>query len=142
MQKKGIDYSETFAPVALSASNRLIYVIAARWKRKVRKGDVVSAFQRTANTQHIIYAELCEGIELVQPEYDKKDDVMKLNNAINSTMQSGREFNDKLYSVKNETWNSKNKRGCLSLQYWIRRGKYAATGRFSFGRLSICCYER
>lgn len=96
MQRKGVDYSETFAPVALSASNRLIYVIASRWNRKVKKGDVVNAFQRTANTQHTIYAELCEGMEMVRPECNKKDYVMKLNNAINGTKQSGKEFNDKL----------------------------------------------
>ena len=37
MQKKGVDYAETFAPVAVSVSNRLIYVIANRWNRKVKK---------------------------------------------------------------------------------------------------------
>ena len=36
-QKLGVDYSKTFAPVAISASNRLVYVIAARWNRKRRK---------------------------------------------------------------------------------------------------------
>ena len=96
MQKKGIDYSETFAPVALSASNRLIYVIAARWTRKVKKGDVENAFQRTKNTQEPIYAELCQGLELIYPDLDKKNYVMKLNHAINGTKQSGREFNTKM----------------------------------------------
>ena len=96
MQKKGIDYSDTFAPVALSASNRLIYVIAAKWNRKVKKGDVENAFQKTMNTQHTIYAELCEGMDLIYPELEKKHYVMKLNHAINGTKQSGREFNVKL----------------------------------------------
>ena len=99
MQKKGIDYSETFAPVALSATNRLIYVIAAKWNRKVRKGDVENAFQRTRNTQKTIYAEICDGMEFIYPEYNRKDYVMKLNNAINGTKQSGREFNTKLDKV-------------------------------------------
>ena len=99
MQKKNVDYTETFAPVAISSSNRLIYVLAARWKRPVKKGDVENAFQRTVNTQKTIYAELCEGIELVCPEFNRREHVLRLNHAINGTKQSGREFNDKLDNI-------------------------------------------
>ena len=99
MQQKGVDFLETFAPVAISASNRLIYVIAHRWNRAVKKGDVQNAFQKTANTQKVIYARLCEGIDLIYPELNSKGYVMKLNNAINGTKQSGKEFNDKLDGV-------------------------------------------
>ena len=99
MQKKGVDYAETFAPVALSATNRLIYVIASKWNRKVRKGDVENAFQRTQNTQHTIFTELCEGMELIYPDIEPSKHMMRLNNAINGTKQSGREFNKKLDEI-------------------------------------------
>jgi hypothetical protein len=62
----------------------------------VKKGDVVNAFQRTRNTQGTIYAELCEGIELLDAGYRRETHVMKLHHAINGTKQSGHEFNEKL----------------------------------------------
>ena len=44
-QKYGRDYGETFAPVAMNRTNRLLFCVAAVCKRKPEKGDVTNAFQ-------------------------------------------------------------------------------------------------
>jgi hypothetical protein len=46
-QKKGIAYKETFAPVVMPTSSRLIHVLGLKWGRTVKSFDVENAFQIT-----------------------------------------------------------------------------------------------
>ena len=44
MQREGVDYSETFGPVAKFASIRLLIAIAAFYKVRLVQLDVIRAF--------------------------------------------------------------------------------------------------
>src|ERR1700716_1254047 len=58
-QEYGLDYWETYAPVARFSSIRLLLALAARHKLKVQQMDVQTAF---------LYGDLTEDIYMEQPE--------------------------------------------------------------------------
>lgn len=87
-QKEGIDYFETFSPVARHSSVRLILSHASSEKMNVITFDVKTAF---------LYGELQEEIYMHQPEgfTDNTGKVCKLNKSIYGLKQSPKNWNEK-----------------------------------------------
>lgn len=87
-QIEGIDYSETFSPVARHVSVRLILSLAASNKMKLMTFDVKTAF---------LHGDLKEDIFMYQPEGfdDKTGRVCKLNKSLYGLKQAPRNWNDK-----------------------------------------------
>lgn len=98
-QKKGFDYSETFAPVVMAPSSRFLHVVGLKWMRKVKSFDVENAFQTTKLGEEKILMEIPEGFELYDSGFDRKTQCLLLFNAINGLKQSGYEFNKKYNEV-------------------------------------------
>lgn len=87
-QEKGIDYSETFSPVARHVSIRLILSLAASNRMKLITFDVKTAF---------LHGDLREEIYMYQPEgfNDKTGRVCKLNKSLYGLKQAPKNWNDK-----------------------------------------------
>lgn len=87
-QKEGIDYSETFSPVARHVSIRLILSLAASMKMKLMTFDVKTAF---------LHGDLKEDIYMYQPEGfdDGTGHVCKLNKSIYGLKQAPKNWNEK-----------------------------------------------
>lgn len=88
-QKEGIDYTETFSPVARYGSIRFMLAMAVKYKLKIEQMDAVTAF---------LQGELSEEIYLSQPEEfnDGTNKVCRLKKAIYGLKQASREWNKKL----------------------------------------------
>ena len=88
-QIPGVDYNETYAPVAKLASIRILFAIAAAFDLEIQQMDVVTAF--LAN-------QLDEEIYMEQPEgfTDGTDKVCKLERSIYGLKQSARLWNKRL----------------------------------------------
>jgi len=87
-QRPGIDFNETFSPVAHLTSVRLIFALAASLKLTLRQLDVVGAF---------LQAELQEEIYMRQPEgYVSEDStlVCRLKKSLYGLKQAGLVWND------------------------------------------------
>ncbi|WP_142674078.1 reverse transcriptase domain-containing protein, partial [Bacillus sp. SRB_331] len=87
-QRPGIDFDETFSPVAHLASVRLVFALAASLKLKLRQLDVVGAF---------LQAELHEEIYMVQPKgYISHDPslVCRLKKSLYGLKQAGLVWNN------------------------------------------------
>jgi transposase InsO family protein len=90
-QRPGIDFNETFAPVAHSESQRMLLSLVTKMKLKLRQADVLNAF-------------LCGDIDcdifMKQPEGFTDDElpdyVCKLNKGLYGLKQAGHLFNVKL----------------------------------------------
>ena len=76
-QKEGIDYEETFAPVARYASIRSIFSLAAVMKWKTHQMDVKTAFLNGV-VEEEVYVEQPLGFEI----HDKQTHVCKLKKAL------------------------------------------------------------
>jgi len=63
LQKKGIDYCETFALVISFPSLRIILIIAAKYNLKIRQFDVISAFLNSL-IDMIVYLQQPDGFTL------------------------------------------------------------------------------
>ena len=91
LQKEGLDYNETFAPVAKFSSIRCILAIAAIDDAEVHQMDVKTAF---------LNGELNEDIYMEQPEgfvkESEKNLVCKLNKALYGLKQSPRAWYSKI----------------------------------------------
>jgi hypothetical protein len=98
-QKKNIDYKETFAPVVMATSSRLIHVLGLKWGRTVKSFDVQNAFQITKLNDEKVFMEIPQGFEFFHEGIDRKNQCLELHNAINGLKQSGNEFYKKLNSV-------------------------------------------
>lgn len=87
-QEEGIDYSETFSPVARHVSIRLILSFAASNRMKLITFDVKTAF---------LYGDLKEEIYMYQPEgfNDKTGRICKLNKSLYGLKQAPKNWNDK-----------------------------------------------
>lgn len=87
-QEKGIDYSETFSPVARYVSIRLILSLAASNKMKMMAFDVKTAF---------LHGNLKEEIYMNQPEgfTDGTDRVCKLNKSLYGLKQAPKNWTEK-----------------------------------------------
>ncbi|KAK1417486.1 hypothetical protein QVD17_26615 [Tagetes erecta] len=90
-QQHGIDYQETFAPVARFETIRVILAVSAQLGWDIHQLDVKSAF---------LNGELTEDIYVAQPEgfviEGKSDMVYKLNKALYGLKQAPRAWNDKI----------------------------------------------
>lgn len=92
-QRYGIDYSETFAPVARNTTLRVLLSIAGREKMDVYHVDVKTAF---------LHGELDETIYMKQPPgyaTDDRREVCKLNKSIYGLKQSARTWNQAIHAV-------------------------------------------
>ena len=93
-QKEGIDYNETFAPVAKFCSIRALLALAAREDMEIHQMDVKTAF---------LNGDLDEDIYMKQPQgyvVDGKEDyVCKLHKALYGLKQAGRAWYKKIDNV-------------------------------------------
>lgn len=91
-QVKGIDYDETYSPVARYASIRLLLAMSAKFNLIIQQMDAVTAF---------LQGELTEEIYMRQPEGfdDDSGKVCRLKRALYGLKQSSRVWNDKLNDV-------------------------------------------
>jgi Reverse transcriptase (RNA-dependent DNA polymerase)/GAG-pre-integrase domain len=87
-QIRGVNYWETYAPVATWASIRLIMTMAALNKWKTKQLDFVLAFPQ-APVETDIYMEVPTGFKLIS----KQDKVLKLVNNLYGQKQAGRVWN-------------------------------------------------
>jgi hypothetical protein len=76
-QKEGIDYEETFSPVARYTSIRTIIALAAKMKWKLHQMDVKTAFLNGVIEEEV-YIEKPQGFEVE----DRKSHVCKLKKAL------------------------------------------------------------
>jgi Reverse transcriptase (RNA-dependent DNA polymerase) len=90
-QRPGIDYGETFAPVAHYESQRILMALAVKLGLKVRQADVLNAF---------LCGEIDVEIFMKQPEgfvdQELSNYVCKLNKGLYGLKQAGNLFNKKL----------------------------------------------
>jgi hypothetical protein len=84
-QKEGIDYEETFAPVARYTSIRAILAIAAVMKWKVHQMDVKTTFLNGV-VEEEVYVEQPQGFET----HDRKTHVCRLKKALYGLKQAPR----------------------------------------------------
>jgi hypothetical protein len=84
-QKEGIDYEETFAPVARYTSIRTIIALAAKMKWKLHQMDVKTAFLNGVIEEEV-YIEQPHGFEVE----DRKTHVCKLKKALYGLKQAPR----------------------------------------------------
>ena len=89
---KGIDFDETFAPVARLESIRILLAIASHLNFKLYQMDVKSAFLN-GMLQEEVYVEQPKGF--VDPH--RPDDVYKLKRVLYSLKQAPRAWYDRLY---------------------------------------------
>ena len=87
-QKEGIDYDETFSPVAMLESIRILLSIAAHYNYKIWQMDVKTAF---------LNENLEEEINMIQPEgfiaKNQEYMVCKLKRSIYGLKQASRSWN-------------------------------------------------
>jgi hypothetical protein len=84
-QKEGIDYEETFAPVARYTSIRTIIALAAKMKWKLHQMDVKIAFLNGVIEEEV-YIDKSQGFEVE----DKKSHVFRLKKALYGLKQAPR----------------------------------------------------
>ncbi|GAA5945328.1 uncharacterized protein JCM15063_001077, partial [Sporobolomyces koalae] len=90
-QREGVDFKETFAPVAKFTSIRVLLATAARRNLLVHQADVDKAYLHGILDEDI-YVRIPEGIE--RDEYAGK--VLKLDRALYGLKQAGRVWNHKI----------------------------------------------
>ena len=90
-QVEGIDFDETFAPVARLESIRILLAIASHLNFKLYQMDVKSAFLN-GMLQEEVYVEQPKGF--VDPH--KPNDVYKLKRALYGLKQAPREWYDRI----------------------------------------------
>jgi hypothetical protein len=92
-QRAGIDYDETFAPVAHHQSLRILLALAAQYSMQLHQIDVVGAFLN-GDVEEEIYMKQPEGFVAEGQERA----VCKLNKALYGLKQAGMIWNQKLDS--------------------------------------------
>ena len=100
-QTRGINYWETYSPVATWASIRFILVLTLIHNWKTRQIDYVQAYTQADVPLDNLYVKVPRGVEV---ENGKSEDyVMKVNKNVYGTHQAGRVWNkhlvDKLKSI-------------------------------------------
>jgi hypothetical protein len=93
-QKEGIDYEETFAPVARYTSIKTIIAIAAKMKWKLHQMDVKTAFLNGVIEEEV-YIEKSQGLEVE----DRKSHVYRLKKALCGLKQAPRAWYGRIDSV-------------------------------------------
>ena len=92
-QKEGIDYEETFAPIARYTSIRTIIALAAKMKWKLHQMDVKTTFLNGV-IQEEVYIEQPQGFEVE----DRKTHVCKLKKALYGLKQAPRAWYGRIES--------------------------------------------
>lgn len=94
-QQQGIDYEETFSPVARYGSIRTVLALAAARKLKIKQFDIKTAF---------LYGELNEDVFMKQPTGfdDGSNKVCKLRKSLYGLKQASRCWNRKFTSFTEE----------------------------------------
>ena len=112
---EGVDFDETFAPVARLESIRILLVIASHLNFKLYQMDVKSAFLN-GMLQEEVYVEQPKGF--IDPH--KSDDVYKLKRALYGLKQAPRAWYDRLtvYLTKHGF-----RRGFADTTLFIRKDK-------------------
>jgi len=90
-QRWGVDYEETFAPVAKYTSIRTLIALAAGGNFEIHQMDVITAFLNS-NLKETVYVRQPEGYEVPGKEHL----VCKLNRALYGLKQSGRAWFDEV----------------------------------------------
>lgn len=94
VQKKGIDYQETYSPVVRHGSIRYLIALAAKYNLDIDQMDAVTAF---------LQGDLEEEVYMAQPqEFQQGLQVCRLNKAIYGLKQASRQWNKKLDSAIKE----------------------------------------
>ena len=114
-QVEGVDFDETFAPVARLESIRILLAITSHLNFKLYQMDVKSAFLN-GMLQEEVYVEQLKGF--VDPY--RPDDVYKLKRALYSLKQAPRAWYDRLtaYLIEHGF-----KRGSIDITLFIRKDK-------------------
>ena len=89
-QKKGIDYSFTFSPVARHSTTRLVIATAAQRGRKLFKVDIKNAYLN-ASVSEELYLEIPPGYSELMNK-NTKDKVMRLKKSLYGLKQSARNW--------------------------------------------------
>ena len=87
-QREGVDYEETFSPVAMLKSIRILLSIAAALDYEISKMDVKTAFLN-GKLDEVIYMDQPEGFKVAGQE----GKVCKLNRSIYGLKQASRSWN-------------------------------------------------
>lgn len=90
-QKPGIDYTETYSPVAKLDTLRMVLALANEKRMHIHQMDVKTAF---------LNGDLSEEIYMMQPEGYEKDKglVCRLNRSIYGLKQASRAWNEKFHN--------------------------------------------
>ena len=92
MQREGIDFVETFAPVAKFQSIRCLIAIAAYYGLKLEQMDVVTAFLNP-DVEEEIYIQFPQGLE-VPEEFKRGAPALRLLKGLYGLKQAPRLWND------------------------------------------------
>lgn len=95
-QREGIDYNETYAPVAKFAAVRTVLTVAAVEDMDLRQMDVPNAFVR-ADLEEEVFLAVPEGVQ-IPGGMDHLTTVCRLNRPLYGLKQSARNFNDMINS--------------------------------------------
>ena len=87
-QREGVDYEETFSPVAMLKSIRILLSIAAALDYEIWQMDVKTAFLN-GKLDEVIYMDQPEGFKVS----GKEGKVCKLNRSIYGLKQASRSWN-------------------------------------------------
>jgi hypothetical protein len=90
-QQYGIDYTETFAPVAKIATARLLIALAAYYGWDIKQMDVKTAFLNPELYEDV-YMQLPEGFDWLVDERNKGAKYIKLRKALYGLKQAPREW--------------------------------------------------
>jgi hypothetical protein len=94
-QVKGINFSETYAPVSKLSTLRMLLALAAQRRWKIDHLDVKSAFLNPAIDKDNVYMTLPEGIEEIDPSLSKST-VVRLRKALYGLKQAPRLWYDNI----------------------------------------------
>jgi len=131
-QTKGVDYEETFAPVAKYSSIRYLLALAVQKGLKIMHLDVETAY---------LNGELAEEIYITPPERlatsIKDNEVFKLKKAVYGLKQSGRNWNIKLdTTLKNLGMERLSADPCIYIQR--SQGKFLIIAIYVDDMLVLC----
>ena len=114
-QKKGIDYEETFAPIARYTSIKTIMALASMIKWDLRQMDVKTAFLNGVIEEYV-YIEQPQGFEVE----DKVTHVCKLKKALYGLKQAPRAWYGRIYNFLTSLGFTKSKSDPnLYLKIWM-----------------------